>query len=381
MVTAYQRGSVGQNRDTADLANQAAANALAGSPAPGHAIYFPLFDYLRIVLATAVAVAHSGLPVWSYLGPFSVQIFFALSGWLIGGILLHSTRADIPRFYFNRAARIWIPYVVAIGLLVVASLLKETPTAKWFEFVVYYVTFVYNFFGPPQLENYRSMMPLDGTGNHFWSICAEEQFYLVAPVLLTMLPRFIGRSVWTWLGIAVLVYFSPVAYNFGAITLGVLAAVTRERFGDWHLKPVATLGLIGLLLTSMSFLLGGHPATTVLAGFAAISTVLLLARRGTPTTIGTLLGGISYPLYLNHWIGAFVANALAKPIGLRDSVVPKIASIPVALAIATILYICIDQVIMKRRAAFFTKFRGKTVAATGYLLVIIGLIIGGVAAR
>ena len=87
-------------------------------------VYYPSFDYLRIMLATTVAVGHSGIPLWENSGNLSVQIFFALSGWLIGGILLISTPEYIPRFYFNRAARIWIPYFVAIVLLMLASLVK-----------------------------------------------------------------------------------------------------------------------------------------------------------------------------------------------------------------------------------------------------------------
>jgi len=38
-------------------------------------------------------------------------------------------------------------------------------------------------------------MPLKGTGNHFWSINAEEQFHLFAPLLLTIFARFGGRSI------------------------------------------------------------------------------------------------------------------------------------------------------------------------------------------
>jgi peptidoglycan/LPS O-acetylase OafA/YrhL len=46
---------------------------------------------------------------WDTAANLAVQIFFALSGWLIGGILLRTDVQDLPRFYFNRATRIWIP--------------------------------------------------------------------------------------------------------------------------------------------------------------------------------------------------------------------------------------------------------------------------------
>ena len=53
-----------------------------------NSVYYPAFDYLRILLATVVAAQHAGLVGWERAGSFSVQVFFALSGWLIGGILL-----------------------------------------------------------------------------------------------------------------------------------------------------------------------------------------------------------------------------------------------------------------------------------------------------
>lgn len=73
--------------------------------------YFPLFDWLRIALAFVVLLSHDGLlKLWPQAGNFAVQVFFALSGWLIGGILLKLDKNELPKFYFNRAIRIWIPY-------------------------------------------------------------------------------------------------------------------------------------------------------------------------------------------------------------------------------------------------------------------------------
>ena len=80
-------------------------------------------------------------------GDFAVQIFFALSGWLVGGLLVSLPKNELPRFYFNRALRIWCPYFLALGLLVAASLLHDPVTHKWTEFVFYKTTFVYNLFG------------------------------------------------------------------------------------------------------------------------------------------------------------------------------------------------------------------------------------------
>src|SRR4051794_24080006 len=63
---------------------------------------FPLFDWLRFILASAVALSHEGILRWQFAGNFAVQVFFALSGWLIGGILLRAEFKRLPHFYYNR---------------------------------------------------------------------------------------------------------------------------------------------------------------------------------------------------------------------------------------------------------------------------------------
>jgi len=153
--------------------------------------YYPLFDYLRIVLAVGVFASHAGVlsPRLHDFGNFCVQVFFALSCYLIGGILGNVRAESLPRFYFNRSTRIWIPYFIAIALLAVATVAKHQPvTSKLLEFFFDKVTFTYNLYGPPQLH-LREAMPLQGTGHHFWSICVEEQFYLLAPLVIVGLRK------------------------------------------------------------------------------------------------------------------------------------------------------------------------------------------------
>jgi peptidoglycan/LPS O-acetylase OafA/YrhL len=340
-------------------------------------LYYPGFDYLRIILATTVAVGHAGIPLWDNSGNLAVQIFFAMSGWLIGGILLRSAPQDLPRFYFNRAARIWIPYFVAIILLMAASLLKEPITAKWLEFFFYKITFVYDFFGPPQLELFHKDMPLDGTGHHFWSITAEEQFYLLAPFLITVMPARIGRSIWFWVILALLATLSLYWNYFGAISLGVLAAVVRQRAGDWHSGTLAkaALAVVGVPLLAATY--SGLLDYRIGAPLFSLCLVLLLAQPGAHSPVAAFVGGVSYPMYLNHWIGVFIANAAFGIIGLRGSLLSQISGVVISLAVCAVLYVLVDLQVRRNRARYFTAWRGKIAAATGYALVAIGLI-GGV---
>ncbi len=336
--------------------------------------YFPAFDYLRIILATVVAASHVNLFEWKFSGHLSVQIFFALSGWLIGGILLQSKKEDLPRFYFNRAARIWIPYLTAIALLVGASLLRDHITPKWVEFIFYKLTFVYDFFGPSQIAAHVVEMPLGGSGNHFWSISAEEQFYLLAPLLIVLLPM--GRSPWLWIAIFLATMLTPLWDFFSAISLGVLAVVSRQYLGRWNESPMVAAFLIVLAAALLILIVVGIAPYRIAAPILAASLVLGLAQPGRPSRTAAFLGGVSYPMYLNHWIGAFVAHGIVKRLGAQSQTSAAILAVFLGLVVAAFLYVTIDLTVKRNRDYFYTQRLGFSLAIVGCGLVLTGLFVG-----
>lgn len=321
--------------------------------------YYPYFDYLRAGAALGVFVSHADhariFP--SHLGNASVQLFFALSGFLIGGILLQSRPKDLPRFYFNRAVRIWIPYAIAILLLAIATGIKQGfADPKFREFFIYMGTFVYNWFGPPQLAASRAHMPLDGTGNHFWSICVEEQFYLIAPFLILFLPR-----ATLLVGLTAAALLAPD--YFASISLGVVLALVGPN--TWLIAGAAAVGTI-LAVT------GPYVAA---AATLSVAIVGLFARLpGPPTTFGRIAGGASYPFYLNHWIGLFcisIALHLKAPYWAAWS-----AGLFVAIVLSVAHFLFIDRVIATHRDCWFSDRAGALLCLSGFLLVATGLVYG-----
>lgn len=337
---------------------------------PQPPFYYPLFDLLRLVLATDVMLYHAGVFTWAQSGNLAVQVFFSLSGWLIGSILCNTKTAELPKFYFNRAARIWVPYFFALALLVGLGAWRDQPNLKWFEFAFYKTTFVYNIFGTPQLAEFVTQMPLKGTGNHFWSINAEEQFYLFAPLLLTIFARFGGRSISAWLLI------SAVAWQhdfYTSIIFGVLAAVIRSHYPEvFDLKLIRIAGCVVAIVAALG-IHAGHDYLS-LAPLLAIGVVMTLAVKGGKNKTWAFLGGISYPLYLNNWIGFFAINFVLSKFGLRETSFNLVLGIVASYAVAIGHYIYIDKCVGAIRASVYTEKLGRAAMLTGYLLVAAGFI-------
>jgi peptidoglycan/LPS O-acetylase OafA/YrhL len=149
------------------------------------------FDGLRALAATAVVVTHLGLlrglagnPVRTMIegGP-AVQLFFALSGFLITALLVRERQAfgrvSVRFFYARRACRIFPPYFALLGAVLALHLATGYVSKR--EGLAGAAAYVYNFLP------WRSWDPFLG---HLWSLAVEEHFYLVWPLAFAALyPR------------------------------------------------------------------------------------------------------------------------------------------------------------------------------------------------
>lgn len=333
---------------------------------------FAVFDVLRFVLAATVLLGHLDLLRWPHAPNLAVQVFFALSGWLIGGILCKTEFAELGRFYFNRATRIWIPYFVTVAALYATSLIHEAHrSTRWSEFLIYDMTFTHNWFSLlPNAEAAIAQMPLGRTGNHFWSLAAEEQFYLVAPLIMIFVPY--GKRILPWACVAALFYVSGSQY--AAISFGVLAAIIASSRRDWHLSPIARgVQALGFVVSIVLMGVGAYPLG---APLFSISTVLLCAIPVRRTAISRWLGGVSFPLYLNAWIGIFALHALLRHFGFLQNSWLTAMEFLCGVAGSAFMYHAIDAPVMARRQLWYTPRVGWCLGVVGYSLVLGGILFG-----
>jgi peptidoglycan/LPS O-acetylase OafA/YrhL len=338
---------------------------------------YPHFDWLRLVLASIVALGHAGLVMPGPIdGGLAVDIFLALSGWLIGGILLETQRQELPRFFYNRAMRIWIPYLLAMILIYGLAAVRDGIDLNWFKYLFYDLTFTHHTWTVfPQAAK---ELPLGGTGNHFWSISVEEQFYLAAPLILIFLP--FGRAPWTWLAIAVMLIASQSI--FAPIALGVLAAsafahfkgmeAAQQFWSRYHLQIRTLLAVLSVALFALLFVEDSKWARAIFSIFF----VLAVAIPGNRGKIGLIAGAISYPFYLNHWVGVYFANALNKIIAPLPWPLWLALGFFVSLAFSYVAWYIVDRQVLARRESLYTLERAKILTGIAYGLLALGLVGG-----
>jgi peptidoglycan/LPS O-acetylase OafA/YrhL len=183
-------------------------------PEPENRVFYPALDGLRAVAFILVFLQHYYSMPWGWAG---VNVFFVLSGFLITGILF-DTR-DQPHaakiFYARRTLRIFpLYYAIFLGLLLLNPILHWHWSWAWLAWPLYlgnfarFVSSTGSIWGSPWQLAGDAMLssrnhPTLLFFGHFWSLCVEEQFYLLWPWFVFLIR---SRKALIWLcGAAVVV--------------------------------------------------------------------------------------------------------------------------------------------------------------------------------
>lgn len=263
-----------------------------------------------------------------YLG---VDIFFVISGYLLGSLLLtelnQTGRIDFVGFYLRRIRRI-----LPASLLVTASalafgiiVLQPDPLIHLGKSVTANLLFYSNYFFALQRDDYFAAQKETYPLLHSWSLSVEEQFYILLPAFLLLCFQY-KKSLTAALTILII---SSLAFQFWIEQSRPEAAFFWLPSRFWELaigvlvaaRPIAgcsqrgTAELASLLCTAAlaaAFILGAeqNALLQVSALIACLATAgLINIGATTTTTIHRLLshrlpvgiGLISYSLYLWHW--------------------------------------------------------------------------------
>ena len=126
-------------------------------------------------------------------GWVGVQLFFILSGYLITTLLLREERrtgrVDLRAFWIRRILRIWPLYYLTVGLtfLVIPALDGRLATAGHWSIIRRHLPWFLGFLGNWSMIHQGAIAD-DGI-SILWSVCVEEQFYVLCPLLVILVGR------------------------------------------------------------------------------------------------------------------------------------------------------------------------------------------------
>jgi peptidoglycan/LPS O-acetylase OafA/YrhL len=306
---------------------------------------------LRALAIVPVVLYHAHRD-WAPGGFVGVDVFFVISGYLISRILLRELQTDhfsIANFYERRVRRLFpalylvLAFAVAAGyfLLPPAALLdlgKSVAATAAFLSNLYFWK-VSGYFDPA-----AELKPL----LHTWSLAVEEQFYLLYPIFLFLLYRYLRRHVAAalWLcalaSLAIAVwqaearpldgFYLPLGRAYELLIGAIVAAAPLPRIRRAGVADfLSTLGVAMILASIVLFRREMHfPGAWALLPCVGSALILYigtdhstLAGRLLGTPVPVFFGGISYSLYLWHW----PALAFARYFSLGEPNLPVVGAV------------------------------------------------------
>ncbi|AMP05661.1 acyltransferase family protein [Collimonas pratensis] len=326
----------------------------------------------------------------SKVGWVGVDLFFVLSGYLISnqifGGIVRGQELSLKNFYIRRFLRTLPNYYVVLALYFLFPLAMggNTPPPLW-----RFLTFTQNLWLQP------------GTAfSHAWSLCIEEQFYLLLPAVVILAVRY-GRSIrLAWVALLVLMlagmtlrsllwlqygreaggaiggYYPNVYYSsfcrFDEFLPGIAVALLKNFHPDaWQkiLRRGQVLLLAGTAATALMFYLAvnyyvidGYGYGYFMSGFGysllALAFALLVAAALSPVSFlqrwripgAAQLAAWSYAIYLVHKPLAMIVHKLLRGAGINGLAE---ASLIIVLSIGAgwLLYLLVERPFMKLRDA------------------------------
>lgn len=315
-------------------------------------------------------------------GWVGVDIFFVLSGYLIGCQLLRPLQRGEPlqlgAFYARRAWRILPAFAVVLAVYACAPALREEPGLQpWWQFATFTMNFTIDYLRNPAFS-------------HAWSLCVEEHFYLLFPLLAWALAR--KRSMGWFVGASVAVIvvgvasrtavwlhdmrmdpprnwfiediYYPTWMRLDGLFAGVMLATLRVyRPHAWdrcqrHANAALAAGMVVVafafwLFRNRTGLLGnsiGWPILSFGFGllvFAAADRRSVIGRWRVPAT--GWIAAVSYSLYLSHKLAMHAVQAALASAATLPRVVVFVVYVVVIVLVGAALHYLVEQPFLRWR--------------------------------
>ena len=318
-----------------------------------------------------------------------VNFFFVLSGFLITFLIIREKeqngRISITKFWIRRILRIWPLYYFSVffGFVIFPALksffgqIPSETASVW-----YYLTFLNNF------DVIEKGTPDASILGALWSVAIEEQFYLVWPVVLSLL---LVRHYWVGFTLVIAMSWIYRMFNDPGIvyyyhTLSCIGDMAIGSMGAWLISQSAKfksafinlrsyqVGLIYVAFACVFFfrkeLFGEFYVIRVLERslIACIILLIILEQCYTKNSLFKLsnflvfsrLGVMSYGLYCFHLIGILIAKTITHALGLNTAVwqvliLDTSLALIITIAISRVSYVYYEMPFLKLKERFSAR--------------------------
>lgn len=354
----------------------------------------PGLDTLRALAIVLVFMNHYLLFVsdgdafgfWGEIGWTGVDLFFALSGYLIGNQIFAALRSEqgfsLRHFYARRFLRTLPNFYVVLALFYLwPGFRGESALLPIWKFL----TFTQNI----------NLTP--GTAfSHAWSLCVEEQFYVLLPAVALLIAACRKSLLWAWVAVAAsfitgmlvrsylwneyvllphgsLGYYKYIYYaswcRFDELVAGVALALLKNYHpAAWsrlisYGNRTLLAGLAGAALMLFVFFSNHYAYWVTVLGYPALAisfSVLLIAALSPGSVLykvrvpgAASLAVWSYAIYLLHKQLCILLKPVWQRLGYGADTVPAIlASIIVSIAAGWLLYVLVETPFMRLRSRY-----------------------------
>jgi peptidoglycan/LPS O-acetylase OafA/YrhL len=283
--------------------------------------YSPALDGARALAIALVIGFHARVP--GFQGGFiGVDLFFALSGYLITSLLVEEVRLTgriaLWGFYRNRMLRLWPPFVLMLAAYLIAApfvwpkfdALRDALLAG-----AYLTDYSYPLFHRPEILG------------HTWSLAVEAHYYLLWPFVVAGLLRvsrqqaiavlvclFLAATAWRWAAWMSAADWKNLYHRFdtrlSGLVIGSLLAFAAPDVKKQQALAVGiiSLSVLGVLTVILHWRNGAAVILQPLVDLASVGLVMALVSPHATRLTAILscrpivyVGLISYPLYLWHY--------------------------------------------------------------------------------
>ena len=382
--------------------------------------YIAPIDGLRALAVSAVILYHLGI-TWIPGGFLGVDLFFVISGYVITRLMLDSIMSksalDLREFYRARARRLLPPLIfMLVGTTFIIAAWKPDAIHRFLGDLPYVLTGSENWHLVAVHQDYFQAIGRPPLLQHIWSLAVEVQFYILWPLILLAILRYLGKKMVARASLVIAfisglalfiyslqvdssstnqishIYFGTDTHSLG-LFIGAALAVSwvpanlnkqiSERAQDF-VDGIGVFGLLGLLC-SFFFIDESNPALyriafplAALFGAATITSLVHPASRFAPLLSArpiVWIGQRSYGIYLWHWVIFQVTRPNVDLAGANWAI--NCARILIVIALSDVSLRWIEIPIRRGQLSNWIrgmKYRSKSVQRTQKSWILIALI-------